>query len=86
VDGGGLTEWNRVGHSPDNQDIFVSHTMNCHHLSRPEDWPVQRCVHAVFHCMPSGFFDANPAPGLPAQSAKESCCSWKGALSRGGRC
>ena len=49
--------------------------MNYHHLPRPEDWPVQPCVYAAFHWMPSGFFDANPALDVPSPRAKEACCS-----------
>jgi primary-amine oxidase len=73
--GGGLPEWTKADRPLDNQDIVVWYTMNYHHLPRPEDWPVQPCVYAAFHWMPSGFFDANPALDVPSPRAEESCCS-----------
>jgi primary-amine oxidase len=54
--------------------VVVWYTLNYHHLPRPEDWPVQPCVYANFHWMPSGFFDVNPALDVPSPKPKGDCC------------
>ena len=72
--GDGLPEWTAEDRSIDNQNVVVWYTLNYHHLPRPEDWPVQPCVYAGFHWMPSGFFDANPALDVPSAKA-EDCCA-----------
>ena len=64
--GDGLARWTAADRSLDNERIVVWYTLNYHHLPRPEDWPVQPCVYAGFHWMPSGFFDSNPALDVPA--------------------
>jgi primary-amine oxidase len=63
--GDGLPKWTAADRSLDNERIVVWYTLNYHHLPRPEDWPVQPCVYAGFHWMPSGFFDSNPALDVP---------------------
>ncbi len=63
--GDGLPRWTAADRSLENQRIVVWYTLNYHHLPRPEDWPVQPCVYAGFHWMPSGFFDYNPALDVP---------------------
>jgi primary-amine oxidase len=70
--GDGLSAWTAADRSLDNENIVVWYTLNYHHLPRPEDWPVQPCVYAGFHWMPSGFFDANPSLDVPSPEAK--CC------------
>lgn len=70
--GDGLPAWTSANRSLDNENIVVWYTLNYHHLPRPEDWPVQPCVYAGFHWMPSGFFDANPSLDVPSPKAK--CC------------
>lgn len=70
--GDGLPRWTAADRSLDNERIVVWYTLNYHHLPRPEDWPVQPCVYAGFHWMPSGFFDANPSLDVPSPEAK--CC------------
>jgi primary-amine oxidase len=70
--GDGLPAWTAANRSLDNENIVVWYTLNYHHLPRPEDWPVQPCVYAGFHWMPSGFFDANPSLDVPSPKAK--CC------------
>lgn len=72
--GAGLPEWTKADRGIENQNIVVWYTMNYHHLPRPEDWPVQPCVYANFHWMPSGFFDANPALDVPSPKPKADCC------------
>lgn len=64
----GLVRWTRADRQLENQNVVVWYTLNYHHLPRPEDWPVQPCVYASFHWMPSGFFDANPALDVPPPS------------------
>jgi primary-amine oxidase len=70
--GDGLPRWTKADRSLDNENVVVWYTLNYHHLPRPEDWPVQPCVYASFHWMPSGFFDANPALDVPSPEAH--CC------------
>jgi primary-amine oxidase len=70
--GAGLPQWTAANRSLDNENVVVWYTLNYHHLPRPEDWPVQPCVYAGFHWMPSGFFDANPSLDVP--SPERACC------------
>ena len=65
--GDGLPKWTAADRNIDNEHIVVWHTMNYHHLPRPEDWPVQPVVYASFHWMPDGFFDENPTMNVPRQ-------------------
>ena len=71
--GDGLPRWTEKNRSLDNENVVVWYTMNYHHLPRPEDWPVQPCIYASFHWMPSGFFDSNPALDVPPSPPKECC-------------
>ena len=70
--GDGLPHWTKKNRSIDNENVVVWYTLNYHHLPRPEDWPVQPCVYASFHWMPSGFFASNPALDVP--SPPTDCC------------
>ena len=72
--GDGLPAWTQADRPLENQNVVVWYTMNYHHLPRPEDWPVQPCVYAAFHWMPSGFFNANPALDVPSPKPKSDCC------------
>ena len=71
--GDGLPRWTAADRSLDNENVVVWYTLNYHHLPRPEDWPVQPCVYAGFHWMPSGFFDFNPALDVPPAKPKHCC-------------
>ncbi len=71
--GDGLPRWTQKNRSIDQENVVVWYTMNYHHLPRPEDWPVQPCIYANFHWMPSGFFDANPALDVPSPNPKHCC-------------
>ena len=73
--GDGLPRWTQANRSLDNENIVVWYTLNYHHLPRPEDWPVQPCVYASFHWMPSGFFNENPALDVPSSPPSQHCCS-----------
>ena len=72
--GDGLPQWTTANRSIDNERLVVWYTLNYHHLPRPEDWPVQPCVYANFHWMPSGFFDFNPALDVPSATPAAACC------------
>ena len=72
--GDGLPLWTARNRSLVNENIVVWYTMNYHHLPRPEDWPVQPCIYASFHWMPSGFFDSNPALDVPSSPPASTCC------------
>lgn len=69
--GDGLARWAAADRSLQDERIVVWYTLNYHHLPRPEDWPVQPCVYAGFHWMPSGFFDCNPALDVPAPDSTD---------------
>ena len=71
--GDGLPRWTLANRSLEQQNVVVWYTLNYHHMSRPEDWPVQPSVYAGFHWMPSGFFDENPAMDVPSPTPKECC-------------
>jgi primary-amine oxidase len=74
--GDGLPKWVEANRSLENENVVVWYTMNYHHLSRTEDWPVQPVVYAGFHWMPDGFFDENPAMDVPPpEKNQSSCCS-----------
>jgi primary-amine oxidase len=73
--GDGLPNWVKANRALENENVVVWYTMNYHHLSRPEDWPVQPVVYAGFHWMPEGFFDENPAMDVPPpEKDNKSCC------------
>ena len=71
--GDGLPKWAAQNRNIENENVVVWYTLNYHHLPRPEDWPVQPCVYAGFHWMPSGFFDSNPALDVPSSNPKNCC-------------
>jgi primary-amine oxidase len=71
--GDGLPKWAKADRSLAQENVVVWYTMNYHHLPRPEDWPVQPCVYANFHWMPSGFFNSNPALDVPSPKPKHCC-------------
>lgn len=52
-----------------NWDLTLWHVVGPTHLPRPEDWPVMPVDHAGFTLRPTGFFDRNPAPDLPPETA-----------------
>jgi primary-amine oxidase len=72
--GDGLPRWTAADRSLENEDVVVWYTLNYHHLSRPEDWPVQPVVYANVHWMPFGFFDSNPALDVPASVPRAAHC------------
>ncbi len=57
-------------HRPvENADIVLWYTMGFHHLPRPEDWPVLPTIWHAVSLVPYGFFDRNPAFGVPGEPA-----------------
>jgi primary-amine oxidase len=55
-------------------DVVLWHTFGLTHFPRPEDWPVMPTDHTGFTLKPVGFFDRNPALGLP-RSTSSHCAS-----------
>ncbi|RBY82535.1 tyramine oxidase [Geodermatophilus sp. TF02-6] len=55
-------------------DVVLWHTFGLTHFPRPEDWPVMPTDYAGFTLKPVGFFDRNPALGVP-RSASAHCAS-----------
>jgi primary-amine oxidase len=51
-----------------NTDIVIWYTLGFHHVTRPEDWPIQSTVWKSVRLRPAAFFDSNP--GLPQGSIK----------------
>ena len=70
--GDGLPAWTARDRPLEDRDIVLWYTMNLHHLPRPEDFPVQPVVRIGFELLPFGFFDLNPALGMPPAGA--ACC------------
>ena len=69
----GLPRWTKADRQLEAENVVVWTTLNYHHMSRPEDWPVQPVVYAGFHWMPFGFFDRSPA--LDVAAPAPSCCT-----------
>ncbi|SCX54268.1 primary-amine oxidase [Klenkia marina] len=57
-------------------DVVLWHTFGLTHFPRPEDWPVMPTDYAGFVLKPVGFFDQNPALGVPASTSSH--CQGKG--------
>ncbi|MDH3688515.1 MAG: primary-amine oxidase, partial [Gammaproteobacteria bacterium] len=76
----GLPAYIKDDRSIDNTSLTVWHSLNSHHVVRPEDWPVMPVTTIGFHLKPVGFFDRNPAIDLPptpskgSKNAGDSCC------------
>ena len=70
--GDGLPAWTARDRPLEDRDLVLWYTMNLHHLPRPEDFPVQPVVRIGFELLPFGFFDRNPALGMPP--ATTACC------------
>lgn len=61
----GLPRYVAADRGVDGEDIVVWHTFGPTHIPRVEDWPVMPVDQARFTLKPYGFFDKNPALGLP---------------------
>jgi primary-amine oxidase len=73
---GGLPAFTRDDAELTDTDVVLWHTFGLTHFPRPEDWPVMPTDYAGFVLKPVGFFDANPALGVPASTSSH--CSGKG--------
>jgi primary-amine oxidase len=63
--GAGLPAFAAGDRDIDGADIVLWHTFGPTHFPRPEDWPVMPVARCGFSLKPAGFFDRNPALGVP---------------------
>jgi len=63
--GAGLPAYVATDRDIDGADIVLWHTFGPTHFPRPEDWPVMPVARCGFTLKPTGFFDRNPALGVP---------------------
>jgi primary-amine oxidase len=63
--GAGLPAYVAADRDVDGADIVLWHTFGPTHFPRPEDWPVMPVARCGFTLKPTGFFDRNPALGVP---------------------
>jgi primary-amine oxidase len=63
--GAGLPAFIAGDRDIDGTDIVLWHTFGPTHFPRPEDWPVMPVARCGFTLKPTGFFDRNPALGVP---------------------
>ncbi|MGY1810042.1 primary-amine oxidase [Blastococcus sp. SYSU D00669] len=57
-------------------DVVLWHTFGLTHFPRPEDWPVMPTDYTGFTLKPVGFFDRNPALGVPRSTSSH--CAHEG--------
>jgi len=72
--GDGLPTWTKNNRDIENTDVVVWYTMNAHHVSRTEDWPVMSVSTIGFTLKPTDFFDRNPALDVPPPPAHGDHC------------
>ncbi|MGK2318023.1 primary-amine oxidase [Gordonia rhizosphera] len=70
----GLPAYVAADRNIDGEDVVLWHTFGLTHFPRPEDWPVMPVDYAGFKLKPVGFFDRNPALGVPSGPTKSHCC------------
>jgi primary-amine oxidase len=63
--GAGLPAYVTADRDIDGADVVLWHTFGPTHFPRPEDWPVMPVARCGFTLKPVGFFDRNPALGVP---------------------
>lgn len=68
----GLPRWTKADRPVANTDIVVWYNFGLHHVTRPEDWPVQPVVSTGFMLHPAGFFDKNPCLDVPPEKDSHS--------------
>jgi len=61
----GLPQWTAQDRPIENTDVVLWYVFGIHHITRPEDWPVMPADIVSFWLKPFGFFDRNPALGVP---------------------
>jgi primary-amine oxidase len=69
--GAGLPGYVAGDRDIDGADIVLWHTFGPTHFPRPEDWPVMPVARCGFTLKPTGFFDRNPALGVPPPPGHE---------------
>jgi primary-amine oxidase len=69
--GAGLPAYVTADRDIDGADIVLWHTFGPTHFPRPEDWPVMPVARCGFTLKPTGFFDRNPALGVPPPPGHE---------------
>uniref|UniRef100_A0A7S4VYK0 Amine oxidase n=1 Tax=Alexandrium monilatum TaxID=311494 RepID=A0A7S4VYK0_9DINO len=75
----GLPRWTKADRPVANTDIVAWYNFGLHHVTRPEDWPVQPCVSTGFMLHPAGFFDRNPCLDVPPEHDRHSADAKAGA-------
>jgi len=66
---GGLPAFVADDASLEDTDVVLWHTFGLTHFPRPEDWPVMPTDYSGFTLKPVGFFDRNPALGVPKSTS-----------------
>jgi primary-amine oxidase len=61
----GLPSWTSKNRAIDYSDVVLYYTVGVTHIPRIEDWPMMSSHHAGFKLVPVGFFNSNPAMGVP---------------------
>ncbi|MBL7480868.1 primary-amine oxidase [Legionella bononiensis] len=70
--GDGVSKYVQQNRPIINKPIVLWATFGATHLPRPEDFPVMPTATVMFELKPFGFFNHNPALGLPAERNKKS--------------
>jgi primary-amine oxidase len=65
----GLPQWSAADRQLEETDVVLWYTVGTTHFVRPEDWPIMPMARAGFRLEPVGFFDRNPALGIPPPRA-----------------
>ncbi|WP_448627638.1 primary-amine oxidase [Geodermatophilus sp. URMC 64] len=73
---GGLPSFVSDDASLEDADVVLWHTFGLTHFPRPEDWPVMPTDYTGFTLKPVGFFDRNPALGVPRSTSSH--CAHEG--------
>ncbi|MGI4895760.1 MAG: primary-amine oxidase, partial [Janthinobacterium lividum] len=84
--GAGLPEFVAGDRDLDGQDIVVWHTFGLTHFPRPEDWPIMPVDYTGFTLKPVGFFERNPALGVPVAGSTHGASHQCGAGCGDGGC
>ena len=84
--GAGLPAFVAGDRDLDGQDIVLWHTFGLTHFPRPEDWPVMPVDHCGFTLKPVGFFERNPALGVPVAGAQRGPRAGASPAATGGGC
>ncbi|HVH79626.1 MAG TPA: tyramine oxidase, partial [Stellaceae bacterium] len=68
--GEGLPAYVQAHRSVSAADIVLWVTMGFRHVPRPEDWPVMATMWHSLSLVPDGFFDQDPAVGVPSATGE----------------